>query len=241
MQMDIKSIMKSNGKTGKKAHAKTVSFDVMAFIRSKIKTPKPTSLSADQVVYSQGDSADSVFYVHKGKVKVSVTSARGKEAVVAIRGPDEFCGEGALTGKPYRLASVSCITPCEIVRINKGSMANLLHSEANFADYFLAHLLTRTVRIEADLVDQLFNSSELRLARALLLLANYGKAVDPDPVPIHVNQETLADLIGTTRSRVNFFMNKFRKLGLINYNGKLEVHQALLNFVLLQQPHITVD
>jgi CRP-like cAMP-binding protein len=241
MEVNTKSITKLGGTADKKLNGKTVPFDVMVFIKSRVREHAPANYGVDRTVYSQGDPADSVFYVHKGKVKVSVTSARGKEAVVAIRGPDEFCGEGALTGKPLRLASVTCITPCEIVRIKKDTMASLLHNEADFADYFLSHLLTRTVRIEADLVDQLFNSSELRLARALLLLANYGKAVGPDPVPIHMNQETLADLIGTTRSRVNFFMNKFRKMGLINYNGKIEVHQALLNFILCQQPHISID
>ena len=170
---------------------------------------------------------------------VCVNSARGREAIVAIRGPDEFCGEGALTGKPLRLASVTAMTRCEIVRLEKKAVADLLHEEAEFADYFLSHLLTRTARVESDLVDQLCNSSEMRLARALLLLANYGTGIGPEPMAIQVNQETLAELIGTTRSRVNFFMNKFRKMGLIDYNGKLEVHRALLNFVLRQQPHLS--
>jgi CRP-like cAMP-binding protein len=214
-------------------------FDVMEFISLQITGWTLSNYEANQIVYAQGDLADSVFYIRRGKVKVTVTSARGKEAVVAIRGPDEFCGEGALTGKPLRVASVSAITAGEIIRLKKETVAVLLHREPKFADYFLSHLLKRTARVEADLVDQLFNSSELRLARALLLLANYGNVADLDPIPIQVNQETLAELIGTTRSRVNFFMNKFRKLGLINYNGKLEVHQALLNFVLCQQPHIS--
>jgi CRP-like cAMP-binding protein len=190
------------------------------------------------IVYSQGDPADSVFYIHKGKVKVTVISERGKEAIVAIRGPDDFCGEGALTGKPLRLATVNTISTCEIIRLEKATIVRLLHQNQEFADYFLTHLLTRTARVEADLVDQLFNSSEMRLARALLLLANYGNDSGLEPLPIEFNQETLAEMIGTTRSRVNFFMNKFRKLGLISYNGKLEVQKALLNFVLHERPHI---
>jgi CRP/FNR family cyclic AMP-dependent transcriptional regulator len=212
--------------------AKSPSFDVMAFLRQRIKGRATSNYRANQIVYTQGDPADSVFYVHKGKVKVTVTSGRGKEAVVAIRGPDEFCGEGALTGTALRLASVRTITACEIIRLEKKNLAALLNHSADFADYFLSHLLTRTARVEADLADQLFNSSEMRLARALLLLANYGTELTPEPISIPVSQETLAELIGTTRSRVNFFMNRFRKLGLIAYNGKVEVRQALLNFVL---------
>jgi CRP-like cAMP-binding protein len=192
----------------------------------------------NQIVYVQGDPADSVFYIYNGKVKVTVISEHGREAVVAVRGPDEFCGEGALTGKPLRLANVTTISTCEIIRIEKKAMVRLLHEESEFGDYFLAHLLTRTARVEADLVDQLFNSSEMRLARALLLLANYGNDVGLEPIPVRVTQQTLAEMIGTTRSRVSLFMNKFRKLGLVKYNGKLEVQKALLNFVLNQKPHI---
>lgn len=219
--------------------AKHPSFDVMKFLTKQTKGWTASNYRANQIVYSQGDPADSVFYIHKGKVKVAVVSTRGKEVVVAIRGPDEFCGEGALTGESLRLATVTALTACEIVRLEKGNLADALHDEPEFADYFLYHLLTRTARVEADLVDQLFNSSEMRLARALVLLANYGNGVGPEPIPIPVNQETLAEMIGTTRPRVNFFMNKFRKLGLIDYNGKLEVHKALLNFVLHQEPHIS--
>jgi CRP/FNR family cyclic AMP-dependent transcriptional regulator len=192
----------------------------------------------NQILYAQGNPADSVFYIHRGKVKVTVISERGKEAVVAIRGPDEFCGEGAMTGTPLRLATATTMSTCEIIRLETETLDRLLHENQEFADYFLNHLLTRTARVEADLVDQLFYSSEMRLARALLLLANYGNDLGVEPVPVNVNQETLAALIGTTRSRVNFFMNKFRKLGLIKYNGKLEVQKALLNFVLNEQPHI---
>ena len=187
---------------------------------------------------SQGDQADSVFYVHRGKVKVTVISKLGKEAIVAIRGPDEFCGEGALTGTPLRLETTSTMTKCKIIRLEPETVGGLLHEEPEFADYFLMHLLTRTASVEADLVDQLFNSSEMRLARALLLLANYGNDFGLEADNHKSNQDTLAALIGTTRSRVNFFMNKFRKMGLIKYNGKLEVQKSLLNFVLNERPQI---
>ena len=217
--------------------AKRTSLDVTELFRQEPGLSVST-YSKNQIIYRQGDPANSVFYVHKGKVKVTVVSKRGKEAVVAIRGPDEFCGEGALTGKPLRLATVTTMSICEIVRLEKETLVRLLHQNPDFADDFLTHLLTRTARVEADLVDQLFNSSEMRLARALLLLANYGNDLGLEPLPVTVNQDTLAALIGTTRGRVNVFMNKFRKLGLIRYNGKLEVQKALLNFVLNEQPRI---
>ena len=220
--------------------AKERPFDLLGFLTQHHTRWTLSKYRERQIVYSQGDPADSVFYIHRGKVKVIVVSERGKEAVVAIRGPDEFCGEGALTGKPLRLASLKTVTPCEIVRLERAKLARLLHQQPEFSDYFIHHLLTRTARVESDLVDQLFNSSEMRLARALLLLANYGNDVGSQPIHVNVDQETLAALIGTTRSRVNTFMNKFRKLGLINYNGKLEVQRALLNYVLLERPHIQV-
>ena len=208
------------------------SFDVMGFLTQQ--GPKRTSskYQTDQVLYSQGDPADSVFYIHKGKVKLTVISERGKQAIVAIRGPDEFCGEEALTGIPFRLSSAVAFTTCQIIRLDKGAMMRLLRFEPEFADYFLFHLLTRTAKVEADFVDRVFSSSEMRLARALLLFANFGEDLGPEAIPLRVNHETLAEIVGTTRSRVNVFMNKFRKLGLINYNGKLEVKRALLNFVL---------
>jgi CRP/FNR family cyclic AMP-dependent transcriptional regulator len=218
--------------------AKQHSFDVMGLLTQHNTRWNLSKYRENQVVYSQGDPADSVFYVHRGKVKVTVMSKRGKEAIVAIRGPDEFCGEGALTGTPLRLATVKTMSKCEIIRLEKEVMIRLLHQAPEFADYFLDHLLTRTARVEADLVDQLFNSSEMRLARALLLLANFGNDLGQEPMPVKVNQETLAALIGTTRPRVSVFMNKFRKMGLIKYNGKLEVQKALLNFVLNEQPQI---
>jgi CRP/FNR family cyclic AMP-dependent transcriptional regulator len=208
------------------------SFDVMGLLTQHNTRWILSKYQEKQIVYAQGDPADSVCYIHKGKIKVTVISQRGKEAIVAIRGPDEFCGEGALTGAPLRLATATAMSACEIVRLPRETLVRLLHENHKFADYFLDHLLARTARVEADLADQLFNSSEMRLARALLLLANYGSGVGQEPMPVKVNQETLAALIGTTRPRVSVFLNKFRKLGLIKYNGKLEVQKALLNFVL---------
>ena len=220
--------------------AKHPSFDVMGLLTRHTTRWKLSNYKENQILYAQGDPADSVFYIHRGKVKVTVVSKRGKEAVVAIRGPDEFCGEGAMTGKPLRLATVTTLSRCEIVRLTKEILSRIVPEDSDFADYFLNHLLTRTARVEADLVDQ-FNSSEMRLARALLLLAHYGDDLGAEPIPLTVNQNTLAELIGTTRSRVNEFMNKFRKLGLINYNGKLEVNKALLNFVLNERAHIRIQ
>ena len=200
-------------------------FDVMRFLALHNTRGALSKYKENQILYSQGDPADSVFYIDRGKVKVTVVSKLGKEAIAAIRGPDEFCGEGAMTGAPLRLETTTTMSPCQIIRLEPETVVRLLHENEEFADYFLLHLLTRTARVEADLVDQLFNSSEMRLARALLLLANYGNDLGLQPIAVKVNQETLASLIGTTRSRVNVFMNKFRKLGLINYNGKLEVQR----------------
>jgi CRP/FNR family cyclic AMP-dependent transcriptional regulator len=193
------------------------------------------------VIFSQGDAADSVFYIQKGKVKVTVVSKLGREAVVAILSAGEFCGEGCLTGQPLRIATAAAITDCEVMRIEKAAILHVIQAEPLFAKMFVEYLLARTVRVEEDLVDQLFNSSEKRLARALLLLANFGKEGRPEPILAKISQETLADMIGTTRSRVSFFMNKFRKLGLISYNGHIEVHSSLLNLVLHDQPHIAAD
>jgi CRP/FNR family cyclic AMP-dependent transcriptional regulator len=189
-------------------------------------------------VFSQGDVADCVFYIQKGKVKVTVVSEHGKEAVVAVLGKNEFFGEGCLAGQKIRLTTATAMTDCEVMRLEKGTIALALHEEPAFSELFVEHLLARTLRVEADLVDQLFNSSEKRLARALLLLANFGAEGAPEPIIANVSQEMLAKMIGTTRSRVSFFMNKFRKLGLISYNGKIEVHRSLLNLVLHEQPHI---
>ena len=194
--------------------------------------------SKDQVLFSQGDLADAVFYIQKGKVKVTVVSEQGKEAVVAILGPDEFFGEGCLAGQPRRIANVAAMTDAVIMRLEKAAVVRVIHQEPAFSEMFIARLLARAIRVEADLVDQLFNSSEKRLARMLLLLANFGKEGNPEPMIAKISQETLAEMIGTTRSRVSFFMNRFRKLGFINYNGGIEVHSSLLNVVLHDTPQI---
>jgi CRP/FNR family transcriptional regulator, cyclic AMP receptor protein len=173
-----------------------------------------------------------------GKVKNTVVSEQGKEAVVAVLGTGDFFGEGCLTGQPLRLATVSAVTECVIVRITKADITRVIHEEPAFAELFIAHLLARNSRVEEDLVDQLFNSSEKRLARTLLLLANFGKEGRPEPIIAKISQETLAEMIGTTRSRVSFFMNRFRKLGLIDYNGQIEVHSSLLDVVLHEKPEI---
>jgi CRP/FNR family cyclic AMP-dependent transcriptional regulator len=192
----------------------------------------------DQTVYRQGEPADAVFYIQSGKVKKTVVSEQGKEAVVAILETGDFFGEGCLTGELLRLATVSALMNCVIARISKTDITRVIHEEPAFAELFISHLLARNSRVEEDLVDQLFNSSEKRLARTLLLLANFGKEGRPEPIIAKVSQETLAEMIGTTRSRVSFFMNKFRKLGLIDYNGSIEVHSSLLNVVLRDQPQL---
>jgi CRP/FNR family transcriptional regulator, cyclic AMP receptor protein len=213
-------------------------FDPKVFLDTENSGRTISKYRKDQTLFLQGSPADAVFYIRKGKVKITVVSEQGKEAVVAIQGPNEFCGEGCLTGQARRLATASAMTECEIMRLEKPAMIRVLHDEPAFSEMFVSYLLARTIRVEEDLVDQLFNSSEKRLARALLLLANFGKDGRPEPVIAKVNQETLAELIGTTRSRVSHFMNKFRKLGFIDYNGHLEVHSSLLNVVLHDQPQI---
>ena len=193
-----------------------------------------------EIVFSQGDPADAVFYIQSGKVKVTVASEQGKEAVVAMLGTNDFFGEGCLAGQARRVATVAAIMDSVIVRLEKAAIDRVIHQEPAFSEMFIAHLLSRAIRVEADLVDQLFNSSEKRLARLLLLLANFGKDEKPEPILAKISQETLADMIGTTRSRVSSFMNKFRKLGLIDYNGGIEVHSSLLNVVLHDEPHIRI-
>jgi len=189
--------------------------------------------------FPRGDPADAVFYIQKGKVKITVASEQGKEAVVAILGANEFFGEGCLAGQVQRIASVATMTDSVIVRLEKASIVRVIHQEPAFSEMFITHLVGRAIRVEADLVDQLFNSSEKRLARLLLLLANFGKEGKPEPIIAKISQETLAEIIGTTRSRVSFFMNKFRKLGFIHYNGDgVEVHSSLLNVVLHDERHI---
>jgi CRP/FNR family cyclic AMP-dependent transcriptional regulator len=213
-------------------------FDPKVFL-SKVNGGKAISdYRKDKIVYAQGEPADSVFYIRSGKDKTTVVSEQGKEAVVALLGTGDFFGEGCLTGQPQRLSTVSAMTECVIVRIAKADIIRVIHEEPAFAELFISHLLARNSRVEEDLVDQLFNSSEKRLARTLLLLANFGKESRPEPIIAKVSQETLAEMIGTTRSRVSFFMNKFRKLGLIDYNGSIEIHSSLLNVVLHDQPQI---
>src|SRR6476620_10692335 len=192
----------------------------------------------DQVVFAQGDAADTVFYIQKGRVKVVVISEQGKEAVVGILGPGQFFGEGCMNGHSLRIATTTAMEECLVTSITKTAMLATLHNQPKFSELFMAYLLTRNSRIEEDLIDQLFNSSEKRLARLLLLLANFGKEDSPQLSSPNISQETLAEMIGTKRSRVSFFMNKFRKLGFITYNGKIEVNSSLLNAVLYDKPEI---
>ena len=189
----------------------------------------------DEIVMSQGDPADAVFYIQSGKVKVTVVSEQGKEAVVAMLGTNDFFGEGCLAGQMRRIATAATMMDSVIVRLEKAAIVRVIQQEPAFSGMFIAHLLARAIRVEADLVDQLFNSSEKRLARVLLLLANFGKEGRPEPVTTKISQETLAEMIGTTRSRVSHFMNKFRQMGFISYNGHLEVHSSLLSVVLAEQ------
>jgi CRP/FNR family transcriptional regulator, cyclic AMP receptor protein len=217
---------------------KKLPFDPKAFL-SKVNGGRTISnYRKNQVVYSQGAPADSVFYIQTGKVKITVLSEQGKEAVVSILGKDDFFGEGCLAGQRRRLATAMAMTECVIARMDKADIARVIHQEQAFAELFIAHLLARNARVQEDLVDQLFNSSEKRLARILLLLANFGKEGPPEPVIAKISQETLAEMIGTTRSRVSFFMNKFRQLGLIDYNGQIEIHPSLLSVVLHEKREI---
>jgi len=209
------------------------SFDPKLFLAKIGQGRSLADYKKNQKVFSQGDSADAVFYIQKGQVKLTVVSRQGKEAVVAILGVDNpFLGEGCLAGQSIRMATATAMSECSIMRIKKAAMVQVLHDEPAFSELFLHHVLFRNIRIEEDLVDQLFNSSEKRLARVLLLLANFGKEGTPELVIPQMSQETLAEIIGTTRSRVSFFMNRFRKLGFIHYNGGLQVHRSLLNVVL---------
>jgi CRP/FNR family transcriptional regulator, cyclic AMP receptor protein len=214
-------------------------FDPKAFLAKVNGGRTISNYRANQVVYEQGTPADSVFYIQKGKAKVAVISEQGKEAVVAVLEAGDFFGEGCLGGQALRMATVLALTECVIVRMVKENITRVIQEEPAFAEMFIAHLLHRNSRVEEDLVDQLFNSSEKRLARTLLLLANFGKEKsEPEPILAKISQETLAEMIGTTRARVSYFMNKFRKLGLIDYNGSIEVHRSLLNVVLHEKPQI---
>jgi CRP-like cAMP-binding protein len=214
-----------------------VSFNPVAFLETAAKGRVIAKHMKGDVIFSQGDDADSVIYVKEGRIKVTVVSTQGKEAVVAILGPDEFLGEGCLIGQLRRLATATAMTDCIAMRVDKAEIVRVLQDEPTFSRIFISHILTRNARVEEDLVDQLFNSTEKRLARVLLLLANFGKEGRPEPIVAKISQETLAEMIGTTRSRVSYFMNKFRSLGFIDYNGHLEVHSSLLSVVLNDQPN----
>ncbi|HXB68032.1 MAG TPA: Crp/Fnr family transcriptional regulator [Candidatus Acidoferrales bacterium] len=207
-------------------------FDPKAFLATIGPGHSVSDFRKDEVVFRQSSAADAVFYVQKGKIKIVVASKQGKEAVVAVMNTGDFFGEGCLIGQPLRLATAKAMTESQIVQVSKAEMVRVLHAEPSFAELFMKHLLTRNSRVEEDLVDQLFNSSEKRLARTLLLLANIGKDGGPQPITTPISQETLAEIIGTTRPRVSLFMNKFRKLGFIDYNGHLEVHSSLVGVLL---------
>ncbi len=209
-----------------------VSFDPQVFLATVGAARTITQCPKDYKIFSQGDPAENVFYIQQGRVKVKVISKQGKEAVIAILGPGEFLGEACLIGQTVCLATATTMVPSSILRIVKQEMLRVLHEERAFSDLFIPYLLSRNVRAQEDLVDQLFNSSEQRLARTLLLLANYGKEGTPETVVPKINQETLAGMVGTTRPRVSFFMNKFKKLGFIDYKDGLRVHRSLLNIVL---------
>ena len=211
-------------------------FDPALFFETAAKGRSILNHRKSDIIFSQGDDANAVFYIKKGRVKVTVVSKQGKEAVVAILGADEFVGEGCLTGLPKRLGTASAMSECVTMRVDKPEIQRLLQDEPIFSQMFVSHVLARTVRVEEDLVDQLFNSTEKRLARLLLLLANFGKEGRPEPLIAKITQETLAEMVGTTRSRVSHFMNKFREAGFIDYNGHLEVHSSLLSVVLTEQP-----
>jgi CRP/FNR family cyclic AMP-dependent transcriptional regulator len=212
-------------------------FDPAAFLETTAKGRTVVAYRKGAVLFGQGDAADAVFCVKSGKVKVTVVSAHGKEAVIGILGVDEFLGEGCLIGQPRRLSTATAMTDCVTMRVDKAEIIRVLHDEPAFSQMFVSHILARSARFEEDLVDQLFNSTEKRLARILLLLANFGKEGKPEPIIAKITQETLAEMIGTTRSRVSHFMNKFRQLGFIDYNGHLEVHSSLLSVVLNEQPN----
>jgi CRP/FNR family transcriptional regulator, cyclic AMP receptor protein len=207
-------------------------FDAEAFLNSPGVARRVAAYERAAIIFTQGDTANTVLYIQQGRVKLSVLSHTGKEAVVGVLGPGDFIGEGALAGQPVRLATATAMTASRILVVAKRQMIRLLHQQHALSDRFIAHMLARNARLEEDLVDQLFNASEKRLARALLLLARYGKPAGSRQVLPRISQEVLAEMVGTTRSRVNFFMNKFRKLGFIEYNGGLKVHRALLSVVL---------
>ena len=207
-------------------------FDLKTFLSNTDEGRTIATFTKKQRVFDQGDLADAVFYIQRGKVRLSVVSKSGKEATIGILNEGAFFGEGCLAAQPLRMCTATAMTDCTLMRVDKKSMMGVIHREHSFSDMFVAYLLTRNIRYEEDLVDQLFNSSEKRLARILLLLAHFGKDGKPEVAIPQISQETLAEMVGTTRGRVNFFMNRFRKLGFVRYNGELEVHSSLLNVVL---------
>jgi CRP/FNR family transcriptional regulator, cyclic AMP receptor protein len=217
---------------------KKLAFNVETFLTTVDGGRTISTYQAKQKIYSQGDPADSVFYIQEGKIQVCVISELGKEAVVALQEKGDFFGEGCLTGQPVRLATVKARTECVIMRLDKAAIVKVLRNEPKFSEVFLSFMLARNARVEEDLVDQLFNSSEKRLARLLLLMANFGKDGKPETVITKISQETLAEMVGTTRSRVNNFMNKFRQLGFLEYNGDMKVHNSLLNIILHDRPKL---
>ncbi len=227
--------MPANLRIAARASKRTLPLDGKAILTRVSEGKSVSSYRRKQVIFSQGDPADAVFYVQNGRVKLAVVSKQGKEAIVALLGADEFFGEGCLAGQPLRISTATADEATTVLRIRKKAMVRLLHTDPKYSEFFTAHLLSRNIRIEEDLVDQLFNSSEKRLARILLLLAHFGKEGKLEPVIPKISQETLSGMIGTTRSRVSHFMNKFRKLGFIDYsgyNGGMLVHSSLLNIVL---------
>jgi CRP/FNR family cyclic AMP-dependent transcriptional regulator len=228
----LKNTKSSRSSPAKIATKKAPVFDVQAFLDSAGVARTIVEYRRKETVFSQGDTSKSVMYIQKGGVKLSVVSASGKEAVVAILGPGDFLGEGGLAGQPLRMATATAVTPTNVLAIETKEMVRVLRSEHALSDRFITYMLQRNIRTEEDLIDQLFNSSEKRLARTLLLLARYGKERKSQRVIPKISQETLAEMVGTTRSRVNFFMNRFRKMGFIKYNGTLEINDALLSVVL---------
>jgi CRP/FNR family cyclic AMP-dependent transcriptional regulator len=219
-------------KPNHKNNGKADGFDPQVFLDTAGISRKIAEFRRNESIYSQGDAASSVMYVQHGGVKLSVVNGSGKEAVVAMFGPTDFFGEGCMAGQTVRMGTATAITPSTVLIIEKDELLRVLHTEQELSDHFIRYMLAHNIRVEEDLVDQLFNSSEKRLARTLLLLARYGKADQPVRILPKVSQETLASMVGTTRSRVNFFMNKFRKLGFIEYNGKIKVNKSLLTVVL---------
>lgn len=232
-----RSISKRVGRLPPSKAPKGSPFDPAKFLETVAAGRVLSTHAKKEIIFSQGDTADTVLYIRRGKVKVTVLSKQGKEAVVALLGAEQFLGEGCLIGQPRRLATATAMTECETMRVAKSEILRVLKAEPAFSQMFISHILARNVRVEADLVDQLFNSTEKRLARLLLLLANFGKEGKPEPIIAKISQETLAEMVGTTRSRVSHFMNKFRSLGFIDYNGHLEVNSSLLSVVLNEQPN----